>query len=372
MKPTLITITLFVCAWAASAQAPAAAGRIIGEVTAVDAAAKQIGLKSDKGDSVAVALNEKTLFLRVPPGEKDLKKATRINLSDIAQGDRVLARGTVSDDQKSIAAASVIVMSKSDIAQMHQRRREEWQQRGMTGTISLIDEAAKRFTITTRTREGTKPVTVETSDKTEMWRYAPDSIRFSDAKPSAFAEIKTGDQVRVLGEKSADAASVKAEQIVSGTFRQVAGTVVSVNAASGEVKITDLATKKPLTVKVNEDSTLKKLPQPMAEMMARRLNPAAAGAPADGGRPAQGGPGGGGRGPGGGPDMQQMMERMPALTLADLKTGDAIIVSSTSGADPARLTAIALVAGVEPLLRAAPAAATNFGGWNFGEIGLPQ
>src|SRR5262245_19956606 len=368
MKPTFFVV-LAVCSVAAYAQTPATGGRIIGEVTSVDAAARQIGLKSDKGDSVAVTLNEKTVYLRVPPGEKDLKKAARINLSDIAAGDRVLARGTISENQKSLAAASVIVMSKADIAQMHQKRREEWQQRGVTGTVVSIDEAGKRFTLNTRTREGLKPLVIETAEKTEMWRYAPDSVKFSDAKPSGFAELKTADQVRVLGEKNADGSVLKAEQIVSGTFRQVAGTVVSVNAGAGELTITNLATKKPLTVRVNEDSSLKKLPPAVAEMMARRLNPAGATA-AGGGPPGFPRPGGGG--PPGGGDMQQMMERMPALTLAVLKPGDAIIVSSTSGADATRLTAVMLVAGVEPLLRAAPDRATNFGGWNFGEIGLPQ
>jgi len=67
-----------------------------------------------------------------------------------------------------------------------------------------------------------------------------------------------------------------------------------------------------------------------------------------------------------------MMERMPALNLSELKTGDAIIVSSAAPAGAERLTAIALVAGVEPLLRAAPERAVNFGGWSFGEIGMPE
>src|ERR1051325_4176501 len=82
-----------------AAQAPTAkppAGRVIGEGTSIDPGARQIALKSDKGDPVSVTLGEKTLFLRVPPGEKDLTKAARINLSDISVGDRVLARGQIS------------------------------------------------------------------------------------------------------------------------------------------------------------------------------------------------------------------------------------------------------------------------------------
>jgi hypothetical protein len=48
--------------------------------------------------------------------------------------------------------------------------------------------------------------------------------------------------------------------------------------------------------------------------------------------------------------VQQMMERMPTVALADLKPGAMIVVSSTVGADPTRVTAIQLVAGVEPLV----------------------
>ena len=49
-------------------------------------------------------------------------------------------------------------------------------------------------------------------------------------------------------------------------------------------------------------------------------------------------------------DFQSMLERVPPITLSDLKPGDAVIVSSTAGSDPSRVTAITLVAGVEPLL----------------------
>ena len=67
-------------------------------------------------------------------------------------------------------------------------------------------------------------------------------------------------------------------------------------------------------------------------------------------------------------DMQQMLERMPAIKLEDLKPGDAIIVSSTEGADPTQVTAITLVAGVEPILSATPGGsqrAMMLGSWNL-------
>ena len=53
---------------------------------------------------------------------------------------------------------------------------------------------------------------------------------------------------------------------------------------------------------------------------------------------------------GGGGNIQEMLERLPTIALADVKVGDTIIVSSTKGADPTRLTAITLVSGADALL----------------------
>jgi hypothetical protein len=73
------------------------------------------------------------------------------------------------------------------------------------------------------------------------------------------------------------------------------------------------------------------------------------------------------RGTGGPTDISQMLERMPPVGLADLKRGDAIIVASTIGVDPMQVTAITVLAGVEPLLTAAPGGGQqmNLGPWNF-------
>lgn len=66
------------------------------------------------------------------------------------------------------------------------------------------------------------------------------------------------------------------------------------------------------------------------------------------------------------------LEQMPALSFADLKRGEAVFVLSTAGAEPSHVTAIVLVAGVEPLLSSAPADPSPIGGlWNFFDIRLP-
>ena len=72
---------------------------------------------------------------------------------------------------------------------------------------------------------------------------------------------------------------------------------------------------------------------------------------------------------GGNFDLQQALERMPPMMLTDLKPGDALIISSTKGAG---LTAITLVAGVEPFLASAPKTGgqVNLGSWSF-DGGIP-
>ena len=370
---------MFATAWA---QAPAAS-RVTGTVTGVNAGAKQITVKSDKGDSVVLATTDRTFLLRLPPGEMDTKKAVKINLTDVGDGDRLVASGQESADQKTVEARTIIIMSKSDVAEVKKREAEDWQKRGSTGTVTAIDPAAKTLTI----KVGAREVTVQPGDKTIYHRYSLDSAKFADAKPSTFAEIKMGDQVRILGDKSADGATIKAEQIVAGTFRQLAATIESIDAAAGEMKVKDLATKKSLTIRVDSDSTMKKLEPQMANMLAMRYAPGAGrgrGGPGGGGAPGggfegaagrsgmprpegQGGGGGGRMGGGRGGDIGAMLDRLPAIHLTDLKNGDALMVSTTMGTDPNKVTAIMLLAGVEPLLTASPSAVRDImSGWNLG------
>jgi len=389
-------VWLAAIAFAQAQEAPAKLDRVIGEVTAIDAAAKQLTVKTDAGAVVTAAADEKTVYLRVPPGEKDLKKATRITLEQTGVGDRVFVRGHMSADQKSIAAVAVMIMSKAELAQKHERDRAEWKQRGLAGPVTTVDAEKKEITISTRTPQGPKPVVIEAAGKVSFRRYSPDSVRFSDAKAGSFTDLKVGDQVRVLGDKNADGTRITAEEIVSGSFRNIAGAIKSIDAGANEIKLTDLVTHKPVTIHLSADTAMRRLPPWMAAMLARREG----GAGGAGGAPGTGGPGAGaprpegfkregapgGAPPGNGPpgngqgggmrrgnmDFQDLLERMPPLTLAELKPGDAIMLAAANGSDPASVTAINLLAGVEPLLTAAPEGGQQiFGTWNF-DIGLPQ
>lgn len=340
----------------------------IGEVKVIDAAGHQLIVKTDAGSLVTVALSDKTVYMRLAPGEKTLTNAAKIAFGDVGEGDRVWARGKLADDHKSVPAVALIVMNKVDIAKKQEAERAEWKRRGILGIITALKPETKEITISTRTLMGQQSVTIPVTDKVELRRYAPDSIKFVDAKPAEFAELKVGDQLRALGERSADALTFTPEKVVTGTFRNVAGTVAAIDAATGEVKINDLQTKQPLTIVVKQDAVVRRFPS-AAEMggMMSMMGRGGQGANGPGGQPAagqgnrpsggQGGPpqgggtgAGGGRMGGGGMNVQDMLERLPTITIADVKVGDTIIVSSTKGADPTRLTAISVISGADTLL----------------------
>jgi co-chaperonin GroES (HSP10) len=352
------------------------ATRVFGKITEINAPAGQMTVKTEAGSVVTVNLNAKTSYERMPVGETDRSKAIKIALTDIAVGDGVYARGYVAADRKSVPAQQVIVVSQSEIAKKQDKERAEWRQRGLSGIIEAVNPQLKEVTVTTRTPEGPKPVIVPVTDKVKMRRYAPDSVKFSDTKKSSFEELKVGDQFRAKGDKSPDGARFTPEEIVTGSFRTIGGPVTSVDAATGEVKITDIQSKQPLTVVVRKDSTLKRIPADFMQMMAAGGGAGGPGAgapgaapaatpgatptstPAGGPRPAaggagavppQGGPGAGGPGGPGGLDIQRIIESLPASTLAEIKPGEMVLISSTTGADPSRVTAITLVAGVEPI-----------------------
>ena len=343
----------------------------IGEVKVIDNAGKQLIVKTDAGSLVTVALGDKTLYMRLAPGEKTLTNATRIALADVGEGDRVWARGKVADDQKSVPAAALIVMNKVDIAKKQEAERAEWKKRGVLGIITALKPETKEITISSRTMAGPQSLIIPVSDKVELRRYAPDSIKFADAGVAKFAELKVGDQLRALGDRNTEGTAFTAEKVVTGSFKTVAGVITAIDLATGEVKINDLQTKQPLTIVVKQDSVLRKFPAANEVggmmMMARPGGGGGAGGqtpPAGQGGGQAAGPGAGqgaGRG-GGGMNMQDMLERLPTISIADVKVGDTIMVSSTKGADPTRLTAISLISGADTLLNLLAARQQQAGG----------
>jgi hypothetical protein len=379
-----------------SAETPAVS-RPVGTIKSISG--NIITLTTDAGSDVIVQVQDATKFLRISPGQRDLKDATAIQLADLQTGDRVLVRGMLAGDGKSVVAASVIAMKKADIADKQSREREEWQKHGTGGLVNAVDASTNTISVSLPAVGEKKSVSIHFSKDTALRRYAPDSVKFDDAKPAPLGQIKPGDQLRARGARSSDGAEFTADEIVSGTFRNIAGTISGLDASAGTITVQDLVSKKPISIKVTSESQLRRLPQPMAQRIAARLkgvlpdaaaaapgNAAPATNPGAGQRPdgspsgssAPGGSGGVARpGGGGNADLQQMISRMPAATLADLQKGDAVMIVATEGSPTVASTAVTLLAGVEPILEASPksSASTILSPWSLspggGEAATP-
>src|SRR5215831_18282346 len=387
MKRNIAAWTLLV-AWSAfggdslivhSAQAQDSAqqsiAKRIGTVKAVNGSTLTL---DSSGSEVAVNVQAGARILQLAPGAKDLKDATPLQLQDLKVGDTIRARGASSADGKSLAALEVIVITHAAVAAVSDQLRQDWQKRGAGGRVESVDDASGDVVVAIPTLSGKKTLVVHTNTSTVVYRYAPESAKPEDAKPSTVKDIQSGDQLRARGNRNADGSEMTAEEIFAGVFPQFTATVKSVDASEGVLTVQDLISKKTVQVKVTADSQMHKIPPEMAQGFAMRLKGAMAGggqgAPGNaaapkpaantqvagppGGMPPDGGMGGGGMRNGGAPDLQRMLSRLPSSTLADLnlQKGDAVIILATEGTPNGPHTAITLLSGVEPILQAVPGA----------------
>lgn len=329
---------------------------LIGEVTAVDESTGRITLRTDAGVTVTVLTDERTVYRRVPPGETSLARAEQIKRADLRAGDRVLVPGGAAGGAQTAAAASQIIVTARE-AVAGRREREDWRRRGVAGRVVALEEGRKEITIETRAREGGRAITVDASaNSVRFLRYAPDSFRRADARPGAFADIHVGDQLRALGERSADGSHLTAEEVVSGTVERIVGTVAAVDTARGEVTVKNEQTGRAVVFTVGRNTTLRRIPHEVAEELAERgeqqRREAAGGVPA---RPQTDARGGGSnvqqqQRPAG-RSVQQIFESLPVIKTHELKKGDTAVVTATTGADTARATAVSIIAGEANMLR---------------------
>src|SRR6202167_1645425 len=353
-----------------------------------------VTITTDSGSTARVNVQPATKIVRVEPGQTDLKNAVPLELKDLQVGDRVFIRWKASDTAQPVNAISIIVMKRADVDAKQQHEREDWQKRGVGGLVTALDPATKTISISATATGGKKSVAINTTPKTVFRRYAPDSVKFDDAKVSSLDQVMPGDQLRALGTRNADGTAIDAEEVVTGSFRNIAGPIISVDPASDTITVTDLIAKKSVAVKVSDQTQLRKLTPEVAQRIAFRLKAAAGGASQSGDTSAasssgaananrspgsgasastspnapQGGPGGAGRPAGGQADLQQILNRMPASSLADFQKGDVVMVVSTEGTESGGGTAITVVGGVDPIIPASPSAsqAMTLSPWSLG------
>jgi hypothetical protein len=342
----------------AVAQAPV---RFVGAITAISG--NTITVKTDADGVHQVNVPATAVLKRIAPGQKDLSTAETIPFSDLAIGDRALVKLDPASPAGTEEALQIIAVKQADLALKQQKDREDWQQRGVGGLVKSVDASTGVILLTSGAGAAARTITVNTTKTTMLKRYAPDSVRFDAALPAPITAILAGDQLRARGTKNADGTQIAAEEVVSGSFRNVSGTILSVDAASSTLVVKDLSTKKPLTIRITPDAQMRRLPEVMARILSARLKGGpGASAPAT----QHGGSGGGSNGGG---DPQQMLSHAPAIQLADLKKGEAVMLVSTAGTS--EVTAITLLAGVEPLLEAPAASQSLLSNWSMNS-GVPE
>ncbi len=352
---------------------------------------------TESGGEVTARLLKSTKILRVLPGAKDLKDAATLQPQDLQPGDSVRIRGWAAADAHTIDALEVIVLKPADLAAKQQHDREDWQKRGVDGIVTHVDAATDIITIKPGAMGANRSIAIHVAKDTILRRYAPDSVKFEDAKPAPIDQIKTGDQLNARGSRSPEGSEVQAEEVVSGTFRYIEGTIKTIDSADNTMTVQDVIAKSSVVVRVSPDSQMWKLPPEMAQRIAIFLKGGAAGGSGDqsgangqaqitrsgqGSAPGASGARPGtesqtGRGPSGGPggngpsNLQRMLSRSPSIKLADLQKGDAVVILTSASGKSDTVTASKLLAGVEAILTAAPSrsAASLLTPWALGAPG---
>jgi hypothetical protein len=336
---TRLTVALFCCAAVLGAQT---AKTVLGTVTEFKATSFEMGVKSDAGEALFFPFGTDTEVVQIPPGERDLGKATPAAVTGILVGDRVMV-GFVPGMAE---ARRIVLISSRDIAKRNEAEKLDWQKRGISGIA--VSQKGSEITVEIRTPQGAHSAIFTVTEKTKIRRYASDSVKFSDAIASSIGEIAAGDQVRARGLKSEDGSKVVAEEVVFGSFLTRLGPITAINREAGEIQIQEVTTKRPLTIRVIADSQLKKMPDMRAMLAPRPAGEHAPPAPA--------------AADGKGFDIQTAMERLPVARMEDLKVGGSVIVTSTKGTTADTVTAILLLANADFLVQMAQGPGSGEGG----------
>jgi hypothetical protein len=370
--PALTGIALLAGTVLADAQTPS---RLVGAITAISG--NTLTVKTDVDGVHQVNVPASATIKRIAPGQKDLSAAQTIPFNSLETGDRVLVKLDPDAPAGTQEALQIIAIKQSDVALKQQKDREDWQLRGVGGLVKSVDPTSGVILLTSGAGSTEKTITVRTTKATMLKRYAPASVRYDAALPAPIDAILVGDQLRARGAKSADNTEIAAEEVITGSFRNISGTIASIEAASSTLVVKDLATKKPVTILITKDAQMRRLPDNVAQMLAARLKGSTTGGAAStqrggagsldansgNGRSHNGGHGAESNGQGGGGDSQQMLSNSPAIQLGDLKKGEAVMLVATAGTN--EVTAITLLAGVEPLLEAPTASRNLLANWSM-------
>src|ERR1700682_350100 len=316
---------------------------ILGTVTEFKMSSLEIGLQPDSGAAMYFKVGSDTEIVQVEPGERNLERAKTVRVTDLSLADRVLVT-FVADMPE---ARRIVLISATDIAKRNEAERLDWQKRGVNGTVTAVH--GEEITVRTGSVQGPPEINVAVTPKTMVRRYAPDSVKFADAQWSTIAEITVGDQVRTRGNQSADG-RLTADDLVYGTFRSAIGAITAIDAEARKITIADLATKKPLTIRVTGDTQLREMPD------FRGMFKNGHAAPSPGSSPVEQAVSDPKK-----LDLAKLIEMLPPTKFEALKVGVAVMVSSTRGSSSDQVTATRIISNVNFVIETAEAAGQKRG-----------
>jgi hypothetical protein len=357
MKKGFIFILLLFVSSAFAQTQPPKASLIQGEVTAIREADNVIGMKTETGD-LTVIISSKTVYKKLLPENPSPVAAVASSLSEIGIGDKIVISAFLSDDKTKATARTVYLMTKADISKKDQSNIEKWKTKSITGKVVLVNEPAKEITVAVKTPTGDKNVVLSTFTNTIYKRFSEDSLDFKDAKIESFSDVKTGDQIRAIGEKNADGSVLKAEEIVTGGFKQIIGKITAINPQTNEITVQEFAEKqgKTTVVALKNTSLLRKFPEEYVQPTLMKMmgtasnNGATTVRPPNNStpKPPQTTPSPTPTPNNGSVQIDEnMFEKFQPVTLSELKIGDTIATLCPNKAGLSKFTAIRLLSGME-------------------------
>ncbi len=235
-------------------------------------------------------------------------------------------------------------MSQEALAQEQERERDATRRHQIAGVIMALNPRKKEITLQVRTPEGSVPVTIEAPGEIRWLRYAPDSLKPEDARPTSFSELKVGDQLRARGQRSSDGMRFTADEIISGALTRISGQITGVDSSAHTLTMKSGPMGHRVTVTVGEKTILKRLrPEVSSRLMSTTPDVTRAGDSSKKQAAAE-------RAGGVSRNLQQLWASLPAIPLADLKEGETVLVFGSTGTEAARITAISVLTGDAALI----------------------
>ena len=308
----------------------------------------QLEIRDDEGKLDIVGIPVDVKVQELTSGHTDLQSAVPANATDISSGDRVVI--AVNDQPSGPALASkIILMKATDAEKARAMSTDDWSH-GVQGFVEAVHPESKTVTIK---RQETEAITVHLDDKAQLLRYASDSVKFADAKPSSLDAIHTGDQFQARGTLAPDRRSFSAIEVIYGSFRNISGRVMSVSSTMDSLTIQDAISHSIQSVALTPNTQIRKLTPAEAKAFLSRVDAASAATQ-----------------PSGSSDLTKLFSTLTPLTPKQLRVGDQVFIAE-AGSAPA-ITAISILGGVGPILdRLGSDTAINLEPWNLSSGG-PQ